>query len=152
MSGDEETVVRLSLRAWVPVFVSMEEALGSELFGRLRGDWRAGQEKAVRGVLADPAQRVWVAAAEAEPVGFVAATLHADGIVGEICMLAVDPGAQDRGVGAALTEVATEWLRTSGMQVAMIDTGGDAGHAPARRVYDKADYTALPVARYFKAL
>ena len=26
----------------------------------------------------------------------------------------------------------------------MIDTGGDPGHAPARRVYEKADYTLLP--------
>jgi hypothetical protein len=34
----------------------------------------------------------------------------------------------------------------------MIDTGGDAGHTSARRVYEKANYTLLPIARYFKAL
>ncbi|OKH93818.1 hypothetical protein AB852_13915 [Streptomyces uncialis] len=34
-----------------------------------------------------------------------------------------------------LTEHATAWLRDVGMRVAMIDTGGDAGHAPARCVY-----------------
>jgi hypothetical protein len=33
-----------------------------------------------------------------------------------------------------------------------IDTGGDPGHASARRVYEKADYTLMPIARYFKAL
>jgi hypothetical protein len=38
------------------------------------------------------------------------------------------------------------------MRVAMVETGGDTGHAPARRVYEKADYTLSPVARYFKAL
>jgi hypothetical protein len=38
------------------------------------------------------------------------------------------------------------------MTVAMVETGGDSGHAPARRVYEKANYTMLPVARYFKAL
>jgi hypothetical protein len=38
------------------------------------------------------------------------------------------------------------------MQVAMVETGGDPGHAPARRACEKADYTLLPVARYFKAL
>jgi hypothetical protein len=52
----------------------------------------------------------------------------------------------------ALTGKATDWLRVSGMRVAMIDTGGDPGHAPARRVYEKAGYALLPVARYFKAL
>ncbi len=151
-SSDEEPVVRLSLRAWAPVFASVEQVLGVELFGRLRGDWRSGQERAVRDVLADPAVRVWVAGADEEPTGFVAATLDTDSLVGEIYMLAVDPAAQDRGVGTALTEVATDWLRWSGMQVAMVETGGDPGHAPARRVYDKADFTALTVARYFKAL
>lgn len=38
------------------------------------------------------------------------------------------------------------------MAVAMIDTGGDPGHAPTRRVYQKATYALLPVARYVKAL
>ena len=52
----------------------------------------------------------------------------------------------------ALTEVATGWLRDAGMTMAMVETGGDPGHAPARRVYEKANYTLLPGARYFKAL
>jgi GNAT superfamily N-acetyltransferase len=72
--------------------------------------------------------------------------------MGEIWMLAVDPDHQERGVGLALTEHATQWLRDAGMRVAMVETGGDAGHAPARQVYEKAAYTALPVVRYFKAL
>jgi GNAT superfamily N-acetyltransferase len=67
-------------------------------------------------------------------------------------MLAVDPAAQGEGVGTVLTRTATDWLRASGMRVAMIDTGGDPGHAPARRVYEKAACTLLPVARYLKAL
>lgn len=151
-SSDEESVVALSLRAWAPVFVSLEKLLGAEIFYRLHPDWQADQDKAVRGVLADPAMHLWVAEAAPGPAGFVAARLDTDSLVGEIYMLAVDPIAQDQGVGTALTEIATGWLRTSGMRVAMIDTGGDPGHAPARRAYEKADYTLLPVARYFKAL
>ena len=64
--ADGEVVVALSLRAWAPVFGSMEQVLGHEIFARLHGD--------------------------------------------------------------------------------------DPGHAPARRVYAKADYTLIPMARYFKAL
>jgi hypothetical protein len=37
---DEEPVVALSLRAWAPVFSSMEQVLGREIFVRLHGDWR----------------------------------------------------------------------------------------------------------------
>lgn len=150
--SDEERVVGLSLRAWEPVFGSVETMLGQELFVRLRGDWRAGQAKEVRDVLADPAQRVWVAEVDDRPVGFVVARLHGDSALGEIYMIAVDPGSQGQGVGSDLTGVATDWLRQSGMRVAMIETGGDPGHAPARRVYEKADYTPLPAIRFFKAL
>ena len=150
--SDEEAVIALSLRAWAPVFASLEQALGSGLFARLHPDWRADQEKAVRGVLADPAMHVWVAGNGPEPVGFAAATLHRDRLIGEIYMLAVNPAHQRQGVGAALTGAAAGWLRGSGMQVAMVNTGGDPGHAPARRVYQRAGYTAVPVVRYFRAL
>jgi GNAT superfamily N-acetyltransferase len=149
---DEEPVVELSLRAWAPVFSSMEQVLGRELFVRLHGDWRQDQDKEVRDTLADDATRVWVAEAARGVVGFVAAKLHPQRHIGEIWMLAVDPAAQGRGIGTALTEVATGWLRDAGMTVAMVETGGDPGHAPARHVYERANYTLFPVARYFKAL
>jgi ribosomal protein S18 acetylase RimI-like enzyme len=149
---DEEPVVELSLRAWAPVFSSLEQVLGHEIFVRLHGDWRPYQEKAVRDTLADGATQVWVAEAARGVVGFVAAKLNPERHIGEIWMLAVDPDEQRRGIGTALTEVATGWLRDAGMAVAMVETGSDSGHAPARRVYEKVNYTVLPVARYFKAL
>jgi GNAT superfamily N-acetyltransferase len=119
----------------------------------LHGDWRQYQARAVREVLAGEATRVWVAEHDAGVVGFVAATFFdPERKLGEIVMLAVDPDHQGHGLGTALTESATDWLRDAGMLVAMIGTGGDPGHAPARRVYEKADYTLIPMARYFKAL
>ena len=36
------------------------------------------------------------------------------------------------------------------MKLATVDTGGDGIHAPARRSYEKAGYTALPLVRYYK--
>lgn len=151
---DAEPVVALSLRAWTPVFGSMEQLLGHEIFVRLHGDdWRAYQARSVCGVLADDATRVWVAEVEHVVAGFVAANVFdAERRIGEIVMLAVDPDHQQYGLGTALTDFATAWLRESGMLTAMIGTGGDPGHAPARRVYEKADYTLIPMARYFKAL
>jgi GNAT superfamily N-acetyltransferase len=133
---------------------SLENELGHELFVRLHGDWRSYQAAAVRDVLTAEGMRTWVAEAETADrvVGFAAATLHEARRIGEIVMLAVDPGEQGAGIGGALTAVATDWLRDSGMEVAMVDTGAGPGHAPARRVYDRADYTLLGVARYFKPL
>ncbi len=148
---DENPVVEMALRAWAPVFASLERALGREIFDRLHGDWHLYQARAVRETLASAAQ-AWVAEDEQQVLAFAAASLHQDRLIGEISMLAVDPEDQGKGVGTALTRFATDWLRGRGMRVAMIDTGGDAGHAPARRVYERVDYTLLPVARYFKAL
>lgn len=88
----------------------------------------------------------------APTAGFVAAKLHSGQQIGEIYMIAVDPTAQQRGIGTALTETATEWLRQSGMTTAMIEAGGDPGHAPARRLYEKAGYIALPAVRFFKSV
>ena len=152
--SDSGAIVALSLRAWAPVFASMEQILGHEIFVRLHGeDWREYQAWSVRGVLADGTMRVWVAEADDAVAGFVAATVFdPERRLGEIVMLAVDPACQHRGLGTALTEFGTGWLRESGMRVAMIGTGGDPGHAPARRVYEQADYTLIPMARYFKAL
>jgi GNAT superfamily N-acetyltransferase len=149
---DSEPVVRLSLRAWAPVFASLRQVLGGEMFGRLIGDWEEYQRSAVRDVLADHSVQVWVAEAEHRAVAFIAVTLHRERLMGEIVMLAVDPDDQGGGVGTALTEFATDWLRGAGVRVAMVDTGGDPGHAPARHLYEKAGYKPLPVTRYFKAL
>ena len=77
---------------------------------------------------------------------------HPERSMGEISILAVDPDHQGGGIGTALTEFALDRLKDAGMTVAMVDTGGDPGHAAARRTYEKAGYVQLPIARYFKNL
>jgi len=72
--------------------------------------------------------------------------------MGEISMLAVDPDHQGGGIGTALTEFALDRLKDAGMKVAVVETGGDPGHAAARRTYEKAGHVLLPIARYFKEL
>jgi ribosomal protein S18 acetylase RimI-like enzyme len=153
-AADHDAVVELSLRAWTPVFASMEAAVGVELATRLHGaDWRVYQARCVSETLAAPSNRGWVAEADGRTAGFVVATIaDSDRRIGEIAMLAVDPEAQRQGLGRALTDHATVWLCDAGMRVAMIGTGGDPGHAPGRRVYERAGYRAMPIARYFKAL
>src|SRR5215217_1137503 len=150
---DAEAVVDLSLRAWAPVFASLEQVLGSEIFGRLHPDWREDQRRAVEAVLAAKKGRVWVAEVGASVVGFVSVEIFdPKRSMGEISMLAVDPDYQSGGVGTALTEFALDRLKDAGMTVAMVETGGDPGHAAARRTYEKAGCVLLPIARYFKNL
>jgi GNAT superfamily N-acetyltransferase len=150
---DREAVIALSLRAWAPVFASLEAILGeSGVFGYLHPDWRADQRRAVLAAFGAVRIHVWVAEVDARVVGFVAVRLEREAGIGEIHMLAVDPDHQRNGIGSLLTSFALEWISDNGMRLAMVDTGGDPGHAPARRTYEKAGFVRLPIARYFKKL
>jgi ribosomal protein S18 acetylase RimI-like enzyme len=147
-----EAIVRLSLRAWAPVFESLKNVMDGEVYGVFFPDWRVTQQRAVEDVCADEQTRVWVAVSAGETVGFVAVRLHEADRMGEIYMLAVDPDAQGQGVGGTLTAFALDRMRETGMAVAMVETGGDPGHAPARRTYEQQGFRLFPVARYFKKL
>ena len=54
------------------------------------------------------------------------------------------------GVGLKLSEHALERFEALGLTVAVVETGGDPGHAPARGLYERAGFRLLPVARYFR--
>lgn len=150
---DRGAVVDLSLRAWAPVFASVERVLGpSGIFARMHTDWRADQQRAVEAVLGAEDTSVWVAQVEAAVAGFVAVRLDHGESIGEIYMIAVDPDHQRHGIGTMLTTFALRWAKEQGMALAMVETGGDPGHAPARRTYERAGFTELPVSRYFATL
>jgi ribosomal protein S18 acetylase RimI-like enzyme len=148
-----DAVICLSLRAWTPVFDSIQNVLDADVYRAFYPDnWRVSQQKAVEEVCADADTKVWVAIDSGSTVGFVAVKLHSQSSMGEIYTIAVDPDYQRRGIGAALTQFALDWMKDAGMSVAMVETGGDPGHAPARCTYEKLGFRLLPIARYFKKL
>jgi GNAT superfamily N-acetyltransferase len=151
-SGDLEAILELSIRAWEPVFHSLEQVLGSKIFRRMHSDWRADQRQTVRDACSSTDVSVWVAESDGDVVGFVGIRTDDEAGLGEVYIVAVDPAHQLSGVGAALMELALEQLADAGMTVAMVETGGDPGHAAARDLYEHVGFTILPVARYFKAL
>jgi len=147
----ESAVVDLSLRAWAPVFVSLEQVFEPAVYQDFYPDgWRISQENAVKDTCASADFNTWVATSERTPVGFVAIKLHAT--YGEIYMIAVDPDRQKQGIALKLTAHALDWMKGKGATIAMVETGGDPGHGPARRTYEKAGFGLFPVARYFKKL
>ena len=148
-----DAVIRLSLRAWTPVFDSIQNAMDADVYQAFYpADWRVTQQKAIEDVLAAEDTNVWVAINAGSTVGFVAVKLDSESSMGEIYMVAVDPDVQNQGIGTALIEFALSWMKEAGMSVAMVETGGDPGHAPARRTYEKLGFGLLPIARYFKKL
>jgi ribosomal protein S18 acetylase RimI-like enzyme len=156
-----DAVIRLSLRAWTPVFKSIQNTLDADVYQAFYPDhWRVSQQKAVEDVCAAEDTNVWVAKVfdrseskdASSVVGFVAVKLHSKDSMGEIYMVAVDPDFQGQGIGTILTKFALDWMKKAGMSIAMVETGSDPGHAPARRTYEKAGFGLFPVARYFKKL
>ena len=148
-----DAIVRLSLRAWTPVFNSIQNAMDTDVYRAFYPDnWRVSQQKAVEDVCAAFDTNVWVAIEADSTVGFIAVKVHSEDSMGEIYMIAVDPDFQGYGIGTALIEFALTWMKDAGMSIAMVETGGDDGHAPARHTYEKVGFGLLPIARYFKKL
>jgi len=150
---DLEAIIEFSLRAWEPVFASLRDVLGDDIFLRLHPDWKRDQAEAVRSACTNEERDVLVAVTDGRPIGFVAVALNAfhEGM-GVIDIIGVDPDCQRRGISSRLTESAVEHIRSRGMDIVVVETGGDPGHRPARAAYEAAGFTLLPIARYFRLL
>lgn len=150
---DLDAVILFSLRAWEPIFASVRDVLGDAIFVRLHPDWKADQAEAIRSICTNAERVVFVAAGNGGPVGFVGIALNAfHDRMGAIDIIAVDPDYQRRGIGARLTAFALDYMARQGMDIAVVETGGDPGHAPARAMYRETGFTLLPIARYFTLL
>lgn len=154
---DMEDVVQLSLLAWTPVFHSFEQVLSPKTYSLIYPDWRKTQREVVEKYCQENKKTfTWVAELEGRVTGFITYTLdsqeNGQENTGEVDLLAVHPDYQNHGIGTALNNFALEKMKEGGMKLAIVGTGGDPGHAPARRTYEKAGYTALPVVRYYQDL
>jgi ribosomal protein S18 acetylase RimI-like enzyme len=150
--ADIHDLVELAVLAWEPVFPSFEQVLGANIYALLYPDWRKRQQDAVERVCADGKMSVWVADVGGVVMGFIAYEMNLPEGTGEVDLLAVHPDYQNRGIGTELNTFALDKMRESGVRLAVVATGGDPGHAPARRSYEKAGYTPLPLVRYYKDL
>jgi GNAT superfamily N-acetyltransferase len=153
-SGDDiEALARLAVLAWAPVFASFRQVLGTTVYDLLYPDWERQQRAVVERVCnAGTDTHTWIAEMDGAVAGFIVYTLNHTEHRGDVELLAVHPDHQNRGIGTALNRFALERMREAGMRLAGVSTGGDPGHAPARRVYEKAGYTALPIVWYYQAL
>jgi GNAT superfamily N-acetyltransferase len=150
---DVPELVGLSLLAWEPVYNSFRQVLGKTIFLHLFPDWRATQTTTIEKYCSTRDNTtVWIAEMAGQVVGFVVYIVDHQEKTGEVYLLAVHPDYQNRGIGTQLNRFALGKLKESGMKLAVVGTGGDPGHAPARRSYEKAGYTALPAVQYYKAL
>ncbi|MDH3581802.1 MAG: GNAT family N-acetyltransferase [Hyphomicrobiales bacterium] len=101
----------------------------------------------------DSPQQVFVALRASRIIGFVSLSLDHDQKIGEIGLNAVHPEFAGQGVGTQLYDFALCRMKSADMKVAVVGTGGDPGHAAARRAYAKAGFgPAIPSLWMYRSL
>ena len=146
-NSDLYELITLTLLAFEPIFVSFEKILGPSIYPVIYPDWRKRQIEGVEKVSEDKKISLWVAEVDEKVVGYIAYEFYDDGSA-EVQLLAVHPEYQNHGIGTQLNSYALQRMRESGIKMAIVSTGGDESHAPARRTYEQAGYTGLPLVRY----
>lgn len=147
---DLEKILDIAVAAWQPVFESSRSIVGDELFETVYGD--PDERKRAQVTLAcsdDNPTVVWVAETDGEVAGFITMTMNHQTLVGEIGNNAVSPEFQHQGIGTMMYDYVLNQMRVFGMKAAVVETGGDEPHAPARRAYEKAGFSGpVPSVEY----
>ena len=112
-----------------------------------------GDERWDRWLLPKVMSRLWdeigtiiITEIDGEIAGFISYAIDGARGVGAIHYNAVSTGFQGHGVGTTQVERVLEIFRDAGLKIACVGTGLNEGHAPARRMYEKAGFE--PVIEY----
>ncbi len=128
--------------AFAPVFASFRAILGEEIYTLAQArDDETHDQFLVSLVVPDSGWEVYAAEQAGVVVGFVSVKLNLETHVGEIGLNAVHPHSAGQGIGTAMYDFVLARMKEAGMQVAIVATGADPSHAPARRAYAKAGFT-----------
>lgn len=146
-------ILSLSVRSWEPVFSQLRKTVPGFVYDSFYPNgWLERQLADLSLILDNEPGNVRVAVDGDEAIGWVCVRLHPEDRMGEIYVLAVDPSHQRQGVARALMDHAFQEIRTAGMDMVMVETGDDPGHAASRATYEAAGFERWPVVRYFKDL
>lgn len=142
--ADVEACIAFGVEAFRSVYSSFETLYGPDLFGRIEPEWEVTQASYIRSAITDSDDETWVYERDGQPAGFVVLKMDDHGIA-DIDLLAVDPDAQGHGIATMLNSCAFERSQAASMSYVVVATADDPGHAPARRSYERAGFTPMPI-------
>jgi len=135
--ADLEPIIAIARRIWtMGMSKRMEDRLGVQ-GGKPWDEWTAQD---IGGAVRQRLDTCLVAEVGGQVVGWVTWIVNRDRNQGQIGYNGVAPQFRGRGVGTALVRMALGKLREAGMPIAVVITGLDDGHAPARHVYEKCGF------------
>ena len=141
----------IAIKAWIPVREEFKKMLGDKLYEAFFDGWQTNKKSSVINSL--KSGRGYVALVKGTVAGFISYCVDESTKTGEILENAVDPRFNGMGIGTMMYNFAIEKMREEGMRFAVVTTGADDAHAPARRSYEKAGFEKyLPSVKYFKEI
>lgn len=139
---DLAAIVAIARRIWTMGLTRRLEERFGPLGGRAWDDWTADDlGGAVQGAIAR--DMCLVAVVEGQIAGWVTWSVNLPREQGQVGYNGVAPEFRGRGLGTALVQQALQALRAAGCRFALVITGLDDGHAPARHVYEKCGFEAF---------
>lgn len=143
-----DKAIEITYVAWEPIFEKYREELGEEMFSDLYGDWKDMKYKRVYDGLTSG--KGFIALVNGEVAGFIFYEVDKEKKKGIIEENAVSSKYRGMGIARKMYEFVLGKMREAGMVYAMVTTGLDEAHAPARRAYEKAGFDkTLESVRYF---
>lgn len=147
------TPPRASKPVFRPLFTGSLLELRPDVTRYDHGHWEDDYRDEVPSLL-DPANDRHITLAEEDDriLGYVGWHMTDEGRSGQLQMVAVRADARRQGVGHALCSAVVDMLRSRGVRVVHIGTGGGGFHAPARALYESLGFIALPTVDYARVL
>ena len=145
-----EDCVRISIEAYEYIHECYAELMTQEIHDAVMANWRERKAEGIR--TQQRGDNAYVVLVDGKVAGFIAYKIRDNG-VGEITNNAVDSAYRGQGIGLKMYEFVLDKMREAGVEYAMVSTGGDDGHAPARKTYEKAGFKAFrPSRTYYQKL
>lgn len=147
--GDTERIAEIVRDGWEDIYNGYRTQLGDDIYDTIYNSPIGVKAEKIANFVKEG--RVLVAELDGCVCGF--ASYLVEGSVGALKDNAVARSARGHGVAKALYEAVFDRLRAAGCTVVRVGTGLDEAHAPARRAYIKAGFTAkLESVTYYKKL
>ena len=152
--GDLATLQSIRKAAFEPVFNSFRGIVGEQIAALAFRTADEEQATLLEDICAaQSGHQVLVVECAQQTIGFVSYSLDAEQRTGEIGLNAVLPEYAGRGIGTWMYQRVLATMKDKGMKLAVVGTGGDDSHAPARRSYEKAGFgPAIPSVYLYKLL
>ena len=132
-----EDCVQIALKLWTIIHRAYADLIGDDIHDVVSANWQAALKENIANQQARPTS--FVALLDGKVVGFCGCRIEND-TLGIIGYNGVDPEYRGRGIARYMYEAAFDSFRAKGIRHARVFTGGDDGHGPARRAYEKAGY------------